>query len=60
MEISAIAKIYWRTIKRGTRTYDSVKDETVKADVKYLAQQDVASGEITEEQYQEITGEIYA
>ena len=60
MEISAIAKIYWRTIKRGTRTYDSVKDETVKADVKYLAKQDVVSGEITEEQYQEITGEIYA
>lgn len=60
MEISAIAKIYWRTIKRGTRTYDSVKDETVKADVKYLAKQDVVNGEITEEQYQEITGEIYA
>lgn len=59
MEISAIAKIYWRTIKRGTRTYDSVKDEIVKADVKYLAKQDVANGEITEEQYLEITGELY-
>ncbi len=59
MEVSAIAKIYWRTIKRGTRTYDSIKDETVKAEVKYLAQQDVVNGEITTGQYQEITGEMY-
>ena len=60
MEVSAIAKIYWRTIKRGTRTYASIKDETVKAEVKYLAGQDVKSGEITAEQYAELIGEEYS
>lgn len=59
MEVSAISKIYWRTIKRGTRTYDSIKDETVKAEVKYLAQQDVVNGEITAEQYEQYIGEVY-
>lgn len=59
MTVSAISKIYWRTIKRGTRTYDSIKDETVKDEVKYLAQQGVVSGEITEAEYLEWIGEEY-
>ena len=59
MTVSAISKIYWRTIKRGTRTYDSIKDETIKAEVEYLAQQDVASGEITAERYEELIGKEY-
>lgn len=60
MEVSAIAKIYWRTIKRGSRTFESIKDETVKAEVKYLAQQDVVSGVITEDEYEQYIGEEYA
>ena len=59
MTVSAISKIYWRTIKRGTRTYNSIKDETIKTEVKYLAQQDVESGEITAERYEELIGEEY-
>ena len=60
MEVSVISKIYWRTIKRpnSTRTFDSIKDETVRAEVKYLAQQDVESGEITAEQYEQYIGEV--
>lgn len=60
MEVSAIAKIYWRTIKRGSRTFESIKDETVKAEVKYLAQQDVVSGVITADEYEQYIGETYA
>ena len=59
MPVSAISKIYWRTIKRGTRTYDSIKDEIIKVEVKYLAQQDVASSEITAQRYKELIGEEY-
>ena len=59
MTVSAISKIYWRTIKRGTRTFDSIQDETVKAEVKYLAQQDVSNGVITAEQYEQYIGEVY-
>lgn len=59
MTVSAISKIYWRTIKRGTRTYDSIQDETVKAEVKYLAQQDVVNGVITAEEYEQYIGEAY-
>lgn len=53
-----MAKIYWRTIKRGTRSYASVPEE-LKAAVKALARADVESGEITEEQYAELIGEYY-
>lgn len=60
MEVSAIAKIYWRTIKRGSRTFESIKDETVKAEVKYLAKQDVVSGVITADEYEQYIGEEYA
>lgn len=59
MTVSAISKIYWRTIKRGTRTYDSIQDETVKAEVKYLAQQDVINVVITAEQYEQYIGEEF-
>lgn len=54
-----MAKIYWRTIKRGTRTFADVP-EALKAEVKALAQADVANGVITAEQYAEFIGEILA
>ena len=53
-----MAKIYWRTIKRGTRTFDAVP-ENLKDDVKALAKQDVVEGVITEDQYKEFIGEDY-
>lgn len=53
-----MAKIYWRTIKRGTRTFADIPDN-LKDAVKALAKQDVIDGEITAEQYAEITGEEY-
>lgn len=53
-----MAKIYWRTIKRGTRTFADVPDN-LKDAVKALALAEVESGEITAEQYKEYIGEDY-
>lgn len=53
-----MAKIYWRTIKRGTRTFDSIP-ENLKDAVKALAQADVANGDLTAEEYEAIIGEAY-
>lgn len=65
MAISAIAHTYWRSIKRGTRTFESIKNSkiaSVKAltgDVRLLAQSDVENGEITIEEYEQYLGETY-
>ena len=58
MAVKAIAHSYWRSIKRGSRTYESVP-ESVKEDVKTLARADVAEGVITEEEYALYIGEQY-
>ena len=58
--MNAITPIYWRRIKAGARTYASIADATVKAEVKDLAKADVASGEITAERYNELIGEDYS
>lgn len=58
MAVKAIAHSYWRTIKRGTRTFESVP-ESVKDDVRTLAQADVANGVITAEEYKSYIGEDY-
>lgn len=58
MAIKAIAHSYWRSIKRGTRTFESIPDN-VKDDVRYLAQTDVQNGVITEEEYKQYIGENY-
>lgn len=55
----AISPIYWRTVKAGTRTYASITNVTVKAEVKELAKADVVSGEISPELYKELIGEDY-
>ena len=55
MDISYIAKVYWRRIKAGTRTFSSIKGDDVKAEVLYLAQQDLAKGVITQDQFNELT-----
>lgn len=48
--VKSIAKSYWRLIKAGNRTFDSVP-ETVKADVLTLANTDLKNNIITIEQY---------
>lgn len=59
MAIKAIAHSYWRTIKRGTRTFDSVPD-SVQDDVRTLARTDVENGIITADEYKDYIGEDYA
>ena len=53
-----MAKIYWRTIKRGTRTLAEVP-ENLREEVKALAKQDVIDGVIHKDQYKEFIGEDY-
>ena len=52
MAVKAIAYSYWRSIKRGNRTFGSIPD-SVKDDVRTLAQYDVQNGVITPEQYKQ-------
>ena len=58
MAVKAIAHSYWRSIKRGARTFESVPD-SVKEDVRTLARADVENGVITAEQYEQYIGEPY-
>ena len=58
MAVKAIAHSYWRSIKRGSRTFESVLDP-VKEDVRTLARSDVAERIITPEEYQQYIGEAY-
>ena len=60
-----IAKSYWRSIKRGTKTFEQVP-EALKADVKMLAREDASTitidgviSNITAEQYEQYIGEPY-
>lgn len=57
--MSPIAKVYWRTVKRGTRAYTSVPG-ALKADVKSLAAEEVSSGALSVEEYEQLIGEAYA
>lgn len=58
MAVKAIANSYWRSIKRGVRTFENIPD-SVKDDVRTLAQADVQDGAITAEQYEQYIGETY-
>ena len=58
MAVKAIAHSYWRSIKRGNRTYESIP-ASVKDDVKTLAMADVENGVITPEEYKQIIGEDF-
>ena len=53
-----IAQAYWRLIKRGRKTYESL-DDTMKVLVKDLAKADVADGVITADEYEQYIGEEY-
>lgn len=59
MTISPISRSYWRLIKAGARTYDSVVGDDKKAQVRDLARQDVEAEMITAEQYAALIGEVY-
>lgn len=65
MVIQPIAHSYWRLVKAGRRTFDSLSEESkngkspMKDQVRYLAKCDVADGVITIEDYQHYTGEEY-
>ena len=51
-----MAKIYWRNIKNGARTYASVPDQLKEA-VKLLALADLEAGLITQEEYSLMVGD---
>ena len=54
-----MAKIYWRRIKAGTRFFEDVPTDKLKAEIKELAKADVADGVITAEEYEQFIGEAY-
>ena len=58
MRISPIAHSYWRLIKAGKRTFDSVPD-SMKDQVKELAKTDVVNGVISPDEYKFYIGEDY-
>jgi hypothetical protein len=53
-----MAKVFYRSIYAGTKTINDVPARWLD-DVKALFKVDVASGKITAERYEEITGEPY-
>lgn len=48
--MSTIVKVYYRSIKRGTRTFKEVTDE-LKPEVYALGMQELKEGKITQEQF---------
>ena len=71
MKIQAVAHSYWRSVKRGNRTFESLADEqdlvqkrlgypSTKEQVLYLAMSDVENGVLTEEEFEYYTGLVYA
>ena len=57
-KVKPISHSYWRSIKRGNRTYESIP-ESVKEDVLYMAMSDVENGVITEAEYEQLIGKPY-
>lgn len=58
MAVKAIAHSYWRSIKRGARTFEGIP-ASVKDDVRTLAQTDMENDVITPEEYKNYIGEDY-
>lgn len=58
MAIKPIAHSYWRSIKRGIRTFEAIPDN-VKDDVRSLARTDVQNDVINAEEYKHFIGEDY-
>ena len=57
--MSAIAKSYWRSIQRRTRAFEAVPD-SLKDEVRALAQADVLAGLMEPQAYRDLIGEEYA
>lgn len=51
MNLNVIAKAYWRAVKRGARTYETVPVR-VQPYVLLLAQDELEKGGITREEYE--------
>ena len=51
-------KIYWRTIKRGARTFESIPEE-LKEGVIALAKEEVKNNIISEALYKKYVGQEY-
>lgn len=66
MKIQAIAHSYWRSVKAGNRTFNSITTEprngypSMSDQVLYLAKTDVVNGVITIEEFLQYTGLIYS
>ena len=58
MAISAIAQSYWRKVKSGERTYESVP-ATKAGEVLEFAKTDVANGVITAADFENLIGTPY-
>lgn len=58
MYLPAISAAYWRTVKRGGRTFESVPAE-LKESVTILAKADVANSVISAEDYFNLIGTTY-
>ena len=56
--MNAVAVSYWRSIKRGVRTYFNTPDN-LRANVKELARMDVVNGAVSAQEYKRIIGEDY-
>lgn len=55
--MSTIAKVYYRSIKRGTRTFDDVP-ANLKQDVLALGEQELKDGKITQEEFDRWFGSL--
>ena len=58
MYLPAISAAYWRTVKRGERTFESIPAE-FKESVTTLAKTDVENGVISAEDYAGFIGTAY-
>lgn len=48
--MSALAKVYYRSIKRGTLAFSAVPEE-LQEEVRSIGEQELANGIITQEQF---------
>jgi len=55
MNMSVIAKAYWRAVKRGSRAYSAIPEEA-KPLVAELARTELETGKISQEEYEHFLG----
>lgn len=59
MKVNIFCHAYWRQIKCGNRTFESIPKESDREGVKMLAKTDVENGVISPEEYEALIGEPY-